>query len=229
MIRRKVKKETFRRLLCLLLCITMVGTEIPTNDHRVSAATTQRKTKFVKAEPEVFVPSAGEKTTITFNLESKRTVNIYVKDGKKVIANLVKNQEYRGGYVEHTIQWNGKTDNGTSVGSGTYKIVVEPVGKYKKYRSITNVWVVGDTEKEIYIAPNTSSDTFNVYGKGGSNQSISKVIIDVAKNSQSEKIVTAKIDKNLWHAEVKMSNYDLYDLTAKITSILELRQAKYQR
>lgn len=126
----KAKKELFKRLLCLLLCVSIVITGIPMYTNRANAEETQTKTKFVKAEPEVFVPSGGEKATITFNLESKRNVNIYVKDGKKVIANLVKNKEYKGGYTTHELVWDGKDDNGNYVSSGTYKIIVEPVGKY---------------------------------------------------------------------------------------------------
>lgn len=88
----KRKRQQVKRVLCIVLCIAMVVTGLPIQPT-TSVAATQTQTKFVKADPEVFVPSEGEKATITFNLESKRSVNIYVKDGKKVIANLVKNKE----------------------------------------------------------------------------------------------------------------------------------------
>lgn len=81
----KAKKAMFKRALCLLLCVTIVTTGIPIYSNTANAAETQ--TKFVKVDQEVFVPSSGEKAKITFNLESKRSVNIYVKDGKKVIEN----------------------------------------------------------------------------------------------------------------------------------------------
>lgn len=71
------KKSIFNRVLCLLLCVTMVMTSIP---FSANAASTK---KFIKAEPQVFVPSSGEKATITFNLENKHVVNVMIMDGKK--------------------------------------------------------------------------------------------------------------------------------------------------
>lgn len=212
----KAKKAMFKRALCLLLCVTIVTTGIPIYTNTANAAEVQ--TKFVKAEPEVFVPSAGEKAKITFNLESKRSVNIYVKDGKKVIANLVKNKEYKGGYVTHEVQWDGKDDKGNYVNSGTYKIIVEPVGKYSKYKSITSVSVVGDSNEAIYIAPNTQGDVFKVYGKGGSKQGVKSVNLSVKKDGKSGDSLTATVGENLWYAEVTMSSYSLYDLVATIKS-----------
>ena len=212
----KAKKAMFKRLLCLLLCVTIVTTGIPIYSSTAHAAEAQ--TKFVKAEPEVFVPSSGEKAKITFNLESKRSVNIYVKDGKKVIANIVKDKEYKGGYVTHEVQWDGKDDNGNYVNSGTYKIIVEPVGKYSKYKSITSVSVVGDSNEAIYIAPNTQGDVFKVYGKGGSKQGIKSVNLSVKKNGKSGDSITATVGNNLWYAEVSMASYSLYDLNATIKS-----------
>ncbi|HAB62175.1 MAG TPA: hypothetical protein DCE48_16040 [Lachnospiraceae bacterium] len=212
----KAKKTMFKRLLCLLLCVTIVTTGIPIYSNTAYAAEAQ--TKFVKAEPEVFVPSSGEKANITFNLESKRSVNIYVKDGKKVIANIVKDKEYKGGYVTHEVQWDGKDDNGNYVNSGTYKIIVEPVGKYSKYKSITSVSVVGDSNEAIYIAPNTQGDVFKVYGKGGSKQGIKSVNLSVKKNGKSGDSITATVGNNLWYAEVSMASYSLYDLNATIKS-----------
>ncbi|WP_310605497.1 cellulose binding domain-containing protein [Anaerosporobacter sp.] len=208
------RNQLFKRILCLLLCVTIVTTGLPLDTKAATTQTTQ--TKYVKADPEVFVPSAGEKAPITFNLESKRSVNIYVKDGKKVIANLVKNKEYTGNYVPHELVWDGKDDSGNYVSSGTYKIIVEPVGKYSKYQSITSVSVVGDNTQEIYIAPNTQGNVFKVYGKGGTSQGVKKVTLSVKKDGKAKDSIAATIGKNLWYAEVSMESYSLYDLAASI-------------
>ncbi|HEX3022876.1 MAG TPA: cellulose binding domain-containing protein, partial [Lachnospiraceae bacterium] len=179
---------------------------------------TATQTKFVKAEPEVFVPSSGEKTNIRFNLENKRVVNVYVMDGKKVIANLVNNKEYKGSYVTHELQWDGKDDKGNYVNSGTYKVVIEPQGKYRKYKSITNVCVVGDNTEEIYIAPNTKGTVFQIYGKGGKKQGVKNVNVSISKDGKSEGSTSAKVEDNLWYAQLPMSSYSLYDLTATLQS-----------
>lgn len=167
------KKTTFQRILCLLLCITIITTGMPIFTQAADTAA-ETKTKFVKAEPEVFVPSEGEKTKITFNLESRRKVNIYIKDGKKRIANLVKNKEYKGGYTTHKLAWNGKDDKGNYVKSGTYKVIVEPVGKYKKYKSVTSVAVIGDNTREIYIAPIQKEKVFKCTEKAGKTRELRK-------------------------------------------------------
>lgn len=102
--------------------------------------------------------------------------------------------------------------------SGIYKVIVEPVGKYKKYKSITNVSVVGDNTQEIHIVPNTYSNVFKVYGKGGKNQGIKNVTLSVKHDGILEKTLEAEIGENLWYSEVSMSAYSLYDLSAVIQS-----------
>ncbi|HEX3077994.1 MAG TPA: cellulose binding domain-containing protein, partial [Lachnospiraceae bacterium] len=213
----KSRKGIFKRFLCLLLCVTIFTTGIPLSANATTKATATQ-TKFVKAEPEVFVPSSGEKTNIRFNLENKRVVNVYVMDGKKVIANLVNNKEYKGSYVTHELQWDGKDDKGNYVNSGTYKVVIEPQGKYRKYKSITNVSVVGDNTEEIYIAPNTKGTVFQIYGKGGKKQGVKNVNVSISKDGKSEGSTSAKVEDNLWYAQLPMSSYSLYDLTATLQS-----------
>jgi hypothetical protein len=107
----KSRKGIFKRFLCLLLCVTIFTTGIPLSANATEKATATQ-TKFVKAEPEVFVPSSGEKTNIRFNLENKRVVNVYVMDGKKVITNLVNNKEYKGGYVTTNCNGMGRMTRG---------------------------------------------------------------------------------------------------------------------
>ena len=207
------KNKTAKRILCWLLCVAITVTGMPIS---IKAADKAQQTKFIKAQPEVFVPSEGEKAKITFNLENKHIVNIYIKDGKKVIANLVENKEYEGSYKTHKLVWDGKDNNGNYVSSGTYKVIVEPVGKYKKYKSITSVTVVSENTQEIYIAPNTQTNVFKVYGKGGKNQGVRKVSLSGTKDGKTESITDAVIEENLWYAKVSMSAYSLYDLEAVI-------------
>ncbi|SET55925.1 cellulose binding domain-containing protein [[Clostridium] polysaccharolyticum] len=208
-----VKRTTARKMLCLLLCVAITVTGLPLN---LKAADTDTKTKFVKAEPQIFVPSEGEKADITFNLENRHPVNIYIKDGKKVIATLAENKVYKGGYVPHRIVWDGKDQNGNSVSSGTYKVIIEPADKYKKYKSITSVTVISGNTQEIYIAPNIQSNEYKVYGKGGKNQGIKNVTLSCTKDGTEETVKNAVIQDNLWYAKVTMSAYSFYDLKATI-------------
>lgn len=103
----KGKKGIWKRLLCLILCAVVISTELPLTSivpNEVSAAVKTRK-KFIKTQAEVFVPTEKEKVTITFNLESTKVVDIYVKDGNKIIANLVNGKKYEGKYVPHELVW----------------------------------------------------------------------------------------------------------------------------
>ena len=84
------RNKTAKRLLCLLLCVAITVTGIPIS---IKAASSQEQTKFIKAVPEVFTPSEGEKTKITFNLEKTQHVDIYIKDGKKIKVELIDKSE----------------------------------------------------------------------------------------------------------------------------------------
>lgn len=44
-----------------------------------------------------------------------------------------KNEEYDGGYVPPTLRWDGKDSDGNAASAGTYRIVVEPQDKYRKF------------------------------------------------------------------------------------------------
>ena len=207
------RNKTAKRLLCLLLCVAITVTGIPIT---INAASSKDQTKFIKAVPEVFTPSEGEKTKITFNLEKTQHVDIYIKDGKKIIANLAKNKEYKGNYKTHTLTWDGKDRSGNYVGSGTYKVVVEPVGKYNKYKSVTTVTAISENDREIQIAPNTQTNVYKVYGKGGKNQGVKNVTLIAAKDGETVSSTKAIIEENFWYAKVSMSPYSLYKFEAVI-------------
>lgn len=202
------------RSLSLLICIAIFVTGIP---FQVNAAITMKK--FIKADSQVFVPESGEVTTISWNFETDHVANVMIMEENKVIAYLAKNQEYEGNYQVHELTWNGKDDSGNLVKPGTYKVVAQPQEEvYKKYKSITTVTVVADNSEIISISPAISGNTFKVYGKGGSNQGVNKVTLSVTKDGNTASSINATISNNLWYANLPMTAYSLYDVTATIKS-----------
>lgn len=212
---RKLTRGLLHRLFCLLLSVIVLTTSLPFSSNATAAAqevTTQKK--WIKAEPEVFAPLAKEQTNFSFNLEGKKkAVNISIKEGTRVIATLVTNKEYEGKYTVHQISWDGKDDNGNYVKNGTYKVVVEPVGKYKKYKSIASVCVVGDKTKPMNLAANRSDPTVKVYGSGGTKQGIRNVTISVKKDGTNVGKSKAVVGENVWYANLPMASYHLYEVT----------------
>lgn len=210
--KENVIQRSLQRMLCCLLCLIIVVTSIPVTAN----ATTATQRKFIKAEPQIFSPSTGENATISFNLENKHVVNVMIMDGKKVIAYLAKDKEYKGGYQTHKLQWDGKDQKGNTVKNGTYQVVMEPQDKYKKYKSITTITVVDD-KQPISISPNLRGNQYQVYGEGGKKQGIQSVTLTVRTKGEKEKKIKATVGEKEWYAKVPMASYCLYEITATLT------------
>lgn len=201
-----------QRGLSLLLCITIILTGIPIQADAAGK-------KFIKAEPTVFVPSAGEKAKITFNLEKDRLMNVMIMQGDKVIDYLAKDVTFEGKYKPHELTWDGRDTKGTLVKNGTYQVVAQPQEEgFQKYKSITTITAVKDNTKDISVAAYPTGSTFYVYGKGGKKQGVSKVNLTYDKNGSDKKTISATIGDNLWYVAVPMSAYTLYNLSASVTS-----------
>ncbi|MGN6711392.1 cellulose binding domain-containing protein [Anaerocolumna jejuensis] len=210
--RKQFTKVLFKKGLSLLLCITIILTGIP-----FTAEAAQKK--FIKAEPSAFVPSAGEKAKITFNLESEHVLDVKIMQKGKVIAYLAKGVKYEGKYKTHELTWDGKDTSGSLVKNGTYQVVAEPQEEgYRKFKSITTVTAIKDNSKDISVAPYPSGSTLLVYGKGGKKQGVSRVSLTYSKDGGTGKTITATVGDNLWYAPVSMSAYSLYSFSAAVTS-----------
>lgn len=196
-------------MLCCFLCITIMMTGIPITSN---AATTNKK--FIRSEPQVFSPVTGEKAAISFNLQNNHVVNVMIMDGKQVIAYLAKEKKYKGGYQAHKLTWDGKDQKGRVVKNGTYKVVVEPQDKYKRYRSITTITVV-DEKPDISISPNLRGNQYLVYGNKGKKQGIKSVTVAINTKGETEKKIKATVGENEWYVKVPMKSYCLYEITAK--------------
>ena len=68
----------------------------------------------IKNYPNPFNPS----TTIDFNLDTDANVVLAIYDINGKLVKEIKNEYLESGY--HSIQWNGKNNNGLEVSSGTY-------------------------------------------------------------------------------------------------------------
>ncbi|BCN29431.1 cellulose binding domain-containing protein [Anaeromicropila herbilytica] len=207
----KKRRLLWNRALSILLCIVIVLTAIPMN---AEAAT---KKKFIKVDHQLFDPSAGEQTTVSFNLEGTRTVDIKVMNQKETVTYLKKGEKYEGKYKTYKVTWDGKDSKGNNAADGTYKIVVQPTEKkFKKGTSSVSVSVVNAASKEIGIVPNVKGDTFKIYGAGGKNQGTSKVTLSVSQDGKSGSSINATVDDTMWYADLPMSAYSLYQIKASV-------------
>jgi RHS repeat-associated protein len=212
---KKAMKRVLSKGLSILICIAILFTALPLNTY---AATATHLDKFIKAEPQLFDPSVGEKTTISWNFEQEHITNIMVMNGNNVVTYITKDQTYNGGYKAYEINWDGKDSNGKVVKDGTYTVVVEPQDRFKRYKSIVDVTVLNANGKDIGITPNAHGDTFKVFGKGGKSQGINSVSLNITVNGKQGTSINATIDNNTWYADLPMTKYNLYSVKASINS-----------
>ena len=207
-------KKILLKTLSILVCMAILFTAIPFNNSVFAA---EDPKKFIKAEPQLFDPSVGEKTDISWNFEIDHVADIMVMNGNNVIDYIAKGRKYEGKYRTHHVEWDGKDSSGKAVKDGTYTIVVEPQEEvYKKYKSVTDVTVLNANGKDIGITPNAYGNTFKVFGKGGENQGISSVKLDISVDGKAATTITATVDKNTWYADLSMAKYSLYSIKANI-------------
>ncbi len=130
------------------------------------------------------MPSLGETTTVTWNLQNRHPVSIYITSGDE-IGPLLKNEEFKGGYVPHETVWDGKDSSGNYVPAGTYRFIVEPQDKYIKHKSVTEIYVVDDLTAGIGMLPNLEGNAYLIYGNLGSNQGVSSASLSITENGRS--------------------------------------------
>lgn len=206
------KRGVWKRIVCCFFCFILIISELPVPVQAAVSAV-----KFIKAEPQVFVPALGETATIRWNLENPQVVNVMIMDGEKVIAYLAKEEEVSGGYVPHEVTWDGTDSDGQLVEGGTYQVVVEPQGHYQKYRSVAEISVVTDPETKIGMLPNLEGDSFILYGASGKKQGVTDVALTIKKDTQ-ETVQKATVGESIWYQKIPMSAYKQYEITAAITS-----------
>lgn len=198
----------------------MLPLSVFTPEAQAAAAATANQ-KFIRLSPMVFNPSAGESTKITWNWEMDHDTTIQVMDGDKLVETLVWKQPYKGDYVVHEYQWNGKDKQGKSLPTGTYSIIVKPnEPKYEKWYHEARVTLVNGDAQSIYVAPKDDkrSNEFIVYGMNGSDLNVKAVQLTVTDTTTNKStVVKATVQPKQWYASVTLPPYKQMKLEAKFT------------
>ncbi|WP_366922792.1 DUF6531 domain-containing protein [Metallumcola ferriviriculae] len=158
--------KRFKRTLSVLLIFTFLFSLVPSG-LVAAAGNAGGQELYMRFDPAVYNPNEG-KVTIkwTFEKDHQTRVVIYPINGNEAdpIRVLAENEFFSGGYVENTLEWDGKDDNGDAVPNGIYRVAARPLEEeWNMFAREASLIVTSSPEQDINIAPD-GEGSYILYG-----------------------------------------------------------------